>query len=88
MQGRHRSAIDFVVVTNRIMDRITSMEVDDRGQHLIESDHNLIWIEVDVKRQTERAPPSKEDSWKIGPDTEWGQFDTVIEEEMGEWDPA
>ncbi len=43
---------------------------------------------MDVKRQTERAAISMEDNCKIGLDTEWGQFETVIEEEMREWDPT
>jgi hypothetical protein len=93
MRGKQKSVIDFVVGDVWWENRLLEMNIDDEGNGVIESDHNLIISRFEMeggkgKFVEERVKKgNKKGFWKMSGVVDWQKFRKEVEDkiEEGEW---
>ncbi len=80
MQGNSRSVLDFILVSQTLNRQIETMVIDDVGEFLIESDHNLMWLDIAVDQGDQQEGLAHNTGWKMTHRTNWTRYRNMLEE--------
>ncbi len=71
-----KSMPDYIIVSERIMDNVEAMEIDEEGTMEVGSDHN--WMRCDVAVGMRRRQVQKKKVWKLK-EANWQEFEREME---------
>ena len=76
--GGHKSAIDFMLVNERAREHVMNMWVDERREIDIESNHNVLVLNMNVSRpKVKSISKEKKCKWKIR-NAKWDEFQVEL----------
>ena len=78
-EGGKKSIPDYVIGCEGLLERLSKMEIDDKGQLVSNSDHNWIVCDIDVAALvSERKEPRQ--VWNLRGEPDWDKFRELIVE--------
>ena len=83
-QGQERSVTDYIIIGEELEPITPCMFIDEDGQFDMVSDHNLMWIDLNLKGyvSSTRAVHFK---WNKTESTDWPEFQSECEKAFGTW---
>ena len=77
MEETKKSEIDYFLVGEQNLHTVERMYIDDGGKYSIDSDHCLMWLDINLNLR-QHTPPAWE-RWNINDKTDWKQFTAYLE---------
>ncbi len=88
VRNKQRSVLDYVCVSQNVINILDNVLIDDEGIHHLGSDHNMIVMTIKYTNNTVSKDISKGDFyWNIKPNQDWGPYKEALNTKFHNWDP-
>jgi exonuclease III len=93
VRNQQRSVLDYVCVSQNVIDRLDNILIDDKGVYHLGSDHNMIitTLKSNYPSSSNNKPVSNSRDdiyWNIKPNQDWGPFNEALNTKFHNWDPS
>jgi hypothetical protein len=90
-RNQQKNVLDYVCVSQGVLDKMDSFLIDDDGRYHLGSDHNMIVTDLksncNLNKKNESKNASDDVYWNIQPNQDWGPFRELLNSKLKNWNP-